>query len=108
LGTEKSEGEEMSFKTFLTEWTIITEAKSDFKKLQKNKKPLSAEEHSECMKAKAVWNHGPQGQATPAVWKSVGRDGKVTYVTHTHRAFNKATTMKGAIKRYHDFIKGTA
>lgn len=98
----------MSFKTFLTEWTIIAEDSSEFEKLQKNKKPLSAEEHSECMKAKATWHHGSKGQAAPAVWKSVGRDGKKTYITHTHRAYNKASTLKGAIKRYHDFIKGTA
>lgn len=104
------EGEEMNFSEFLTEdWNLLCEkAKSDFQKLQQNKKPLSNDERTECMKKKAVWHHGIKGAASPAVWKSVAKDGKTTYVTNTHRAYNTATTMKGAIRRYHDFIKGTA
>ena len=98
----------MNFKSFLTEWVMITEAKGEFAKLEANKKPLSADEHTECIKKRAVWHHGPHGGETPAVWKSVAKNGKTTYVTNTHRAFNKASTMKGAIKKYHDFIKGTA
>lgn len=79
-----------------------------FDVLKKNKKALDDSEHKLVMKSKAVWNHGPKGEETPAVWKSVDKKGNITYVTHTHRAYNTAPTLKGAIKRYHDFIKGTA
>jgi len=78
-----------------------------YHRLQKGRKKLSDEERSRCMGAKAVWHHGPQGQATPAVWKSVV-DGDTWYVTNTHRAYNIASTLDGAIERYHSFIKSTA
>ena len=93
--------ESMTFGEFLTE-------KNEFKKLQDCKVALSKEERAECMDRKAVWHHGPNGGPSPAVWKSVNKDGKSTFVTNTHRAYNTASTMKGAIKRFHDFIKGTA
>ena len=100
----------MIFTEFLTEdWNLLLEkAQSEFQKLEKNKKPLSNEERAECMKKDAVWHHGPGGTASPAVWKSVNKDGKTTYVTNTHRAYNTAPSLKGAISRYHKFIKGTA
>ena len=98
----------MRFVEFLTEWELIEERKSSFEILQKNKVPLTAEEREEVMTKKAVWHHGPHGEETPAVWKSKGRNGKFTYVTNTHRAYNKAPTLKGAIARYHNFIKITA
>ena len=94
-----------NFALFLTE-TILFE--SEFKTLQNNKKPLTTEERDLVMSRKATWHHGPSGKPSPAVWKSVNKNGKTTYVTNAHRAFNTATTLKGAIKRYHDFIKGTA
>lgn len=81
---------------------------SKFAQLQKNKKPLLDEEREQVMKADAVWHHGQKGEKTPAVWKSINKDGKSTYVTHTHRAYNTAPTLKGAIRRFHDFIKGTS
>lgn len=82
---------------------------SEFKDLEKNKVDLTPEERAEVMKRKAVWHHGPQGQGTPAVWKSVNpKTGKTTYITHTHRAYNTASTLKGAISRFHNFIKSTA
>lgn len=90
-----------TFKEFLAEV-------SKFETLKKNKKPLSDEEHEECLKKKAVWHHGQNGAPSPAVWKSVNKDGKTTYVTNTHRAYNTASTLKGAIGRYHKFIKGTS
>lgn len=100
----------MKFTEFLTEeWDLLEEkAKSAFQKLQDNKVPLSQEEREECMKRKAVWHHAPGGGPSPAVWKSKGRTGKMTYITNTHRAYNTAPTLKGAIARYHNFIKGTA
>ena len=90
----------ISFREFLIEG-------SEYDTLKKNKKPLTSEEREECMSGKATWHHGPNGEESPAVWKSVN-DKKTTYVTNTHRAWQKASSMKGAIKKYHDFIKGTA
>ena len=90
-----------TFKEFLAET-------SKFEALEKNKKPLTDEERKLVMDRKAVWHHGPNGEETAAVWKSVNKDGKTTYVTNTHRAYNTASTLKGAIGRYHKFIKGTA
>lgn len=99
----------MNFAQFITEeWSLLNEkAKSEFEKLQDNKVDLDPEERKECMKCKAVWHFNGKGP-TPAVWKSKGRNGKMTYVTNTHRAYNTAPTLKGAISRYHNFIKGTA
>jgi hypothetical protein len=68
--------------------------------LKKNKKPLSDEERTQCMKAGAVWHHGPHGEETPAIWKSVDKKGKTTYVVNTHRAYQSSPTMKGAIAAY--------
>jgi len=85
----------------------LTEGKK-FKELEKNKVRLTDEEEQEVFKQKATWSGGPAGTETSAVWKSVDKDGEVTYVTHTHRAFNTAPTLKGAIRRFHDFIKGTS
>ena len=82
--------------------------KSPFQQLKANKKPLSMLERAKVMAADATWHHGPNGEPTPAVWKSVDKTGKVTYVTNTHRAFNARPTLRGAIARYHNFIKGTA
>ncbi len=79
-------------------------ATNNFKKLQKNKKPLTDEERALVRKRKALWSNG-----NSAVWKSVDpKTGKTTYVTHTHRAYNTAPTLKGAISRFHNFIKSTA
>ena len=93
----------MTFK----EWILLTEKKTAFQTLKANKVPLSDEERKACMDADAVWNF--TGKPTPAVWKSVNpQTKKTTYVTNTHRAYNTAPTCKGAISRYHKFIKGTA
>ena len=96
---------------FLHETFIQFLLESDeFKKLKANKQPLTNEERQLCLDRKAVWNNhpDPKKNPVPAVWKSVDKNGKVTYVTDTHRAYNTASTLKGAIRRYHNFIKGTA
>jgi hypothetical protein len=85
----------------------LFEKQSEFEKLQKNKVKLTPEERKEVMKKKAVW-HMNGGGPSPAVWKSVNKNGKTTFITHTHCAYNTATTLKGAIGRFHKFIKGTA
>jgi hypothetical protein len=79
----------------------------DFKTLKKNKVKLTDEERAEVMKREATWHHGLNGEATPAVWKAEV-DGKTWFVTATHRAYNVRPTLRGAISRYHKFIKGTA
>ncbi len=78
-----------------------------WKTLEKNKVKLSDDERAEVMRRKAVWHHGPQGEASPAVWKAVIK-GVAWFVTNTHRAFNVRPTLAGAISRYHKFIKSTA
>lgn len=78
-----------------------------YKELQKNKVALTDTERDTVMRRKATWNHGPNGEKTPAVWKSVGTR-KTWYITNTHRAMACAQTLDGAIKKYHDFIKDTA
>lgn len=91
------------------EEALLLEKKSDLEKLKENKIDLTSEERQECIEKKAVWHHGPNGEETPAVWKSKHpKTGKITYVTNTHRAYNIATTLKGAINRYHKFMKRTA
>ena len=99
----------MKIGNVFTELLTETKAKSEFDKLEDNKVPLTPEERKKVIDADAVWHHGPNGKESPAVWKSKNpKTGKVTYITHTHRAYNTAPTLKGAIGRYHDFIKGTA
>ena len=68
---------------------------------------MSEDERKEVLKSKAVWHHGPKGEATPAVWKAIV-DGKTWYVANTHRAYNATSTLKGTIKKFHDFIKSTS
>ena len=87
----------------------ILERKSHFQVLKNNQVPLTDEERDIAMKAKATWNHGPNGEATCAVWKSVDeKTGKVTYITNTHRCSGFSKTLEGCINKYHRFIKGTA
>jgi hypothetical protein len=82
--------------------------KTKFERLKENKVPLTPEERKRVMDADATWHHGPGGAHSPAVWKSRDAEGEVTYVTNTHRACSTAPTLKGAIGRYHKFIKSTA
>ena len=91
----------MKFKDYLIE------KKSEFDALQKRKKPLSDEERAEVMKRKCVWHHGPNGEETPAIWKSSTAKGEARYICNTHRAYQVRPTLKGAIKAF-DFIKTTA
>lgn len=75
--------------------------------LKKNKVKITDEERNQIMKAKAVWHHGPNGEETPAVWKSVV-DGKTWYVTNTHRCYAAKKTLKAAINAYHRTVEPSA
>lgn len=89
----------MKFKDYLLEY--------DMKKLKDNKIPMEPEERKEAMKRGAVWHHGPNGEATCAIWKAKTSSGEIKYVCNTHRAIQMATTLAGAIKAF-EFIKTTA
>lgn len=94
---------------------LLKVAASRFERLKKNQVDLTPEERAEVYRRKAVW-HRYMGTGTnrkhrveSAVWKSVNaRTGEATYVTNTHRAYQTAPTLKGAIGWYHRFIKSTA
>lgn len=90
---------------------------NSFKVLQKYKVPLTPEERKEVFRRDAVWhyadsvdpNTGRKVHKVSAVWKSINPKTKqTTFITNTHRAWNKRPTLAGAISRYHRFIKGTA
>jgi len=75
--------------------------------LKRGKVRLSDDERSEVMDRKAVWHHGPNGEETPAVWKSEVGDA-TWFVTNTHRAYNARLSLDGACSAYHRGIKQTA
>ena len=79
----------------------------DYDTLKKGKVDLTPVERTAVMDREATWNHGPKGEATPAVWKSEA-GGRTTYVTATHRLFQQRSTLKGAIRAYHRVVKQTA
>jgi hypothetical protein len=91
------------------------------KDLRKDRVELSKNELDEVFKNKAVWHHGTNGEETSAIWKAYdmkkalaadkGKHApvmKYCYITNTHRAMSVSPTLKGAINKYHSFIKGTA
>jgi len=78
----------------------------EMKTLEKGRTTLDPQERAEVMRRGAVWHHGPSGEETPAVWKSVV-NGKTWYVCATHRAMQVRPTLKGAISAFR-FIKTTA
>lgn len=77
-----------------------------FPALKQHQVKLTPEERAAAMKAGAVWHHGPQGEPTCAVWKSVVK-GKPWYVVNTHRCGQVKPTLKGAIRAF-SFVKTTA
>ena len=94
--------------SFITEITKIAK-QSEFKQLQSHKVPLSSKERSQVMQAKAVWHHGPNGEPTPAVWKSLNpKTGKINYISNTHRCYQSKTTLPAAIAAYHKVVEPSA
>lgn len=103
--------------------SLIKLAKSKYtlKELKDLRVELTRNEFNEIMDRKAVWHHGAKGEETPAIWKArdVKRSVKEAgnklmpkihfiYITNTHRAMATSETLKGAINKFHNFIKGTA
>lgn len=76
--------------------------------LQANRVQLTAEEREKVMSAKAVWHHGKNGEATPAIWKSSDSQGNPIYVTNTHRAMAAEKTIDAAIRKFHSYVKDSA
>ena len=74
--------------------------------LKKHAVHLDPEERAQVMKAGAVWHHGLNGEATPAVRKAVVNN-KTWYFCATHRAGQVRPTLKGAISAF-EFVKTTA
>jgi len=96
---------------------VVLQEGLKYKQAKKAQIPLDPEERKLCMDRKAVWNFHIAGKTasgqikrkkTPAVWKHQEKDGTIMFNTNTHRAWNQASTLKGAIAKYHNFIKGTA
>jgi len=97
----------MKFKEYYN--TKLISEGSEYDTLKKYKQPLTDEERKECKDKQAVWHMNGENNPTSAVWKSIDpKTGNATFVTNTHRAYNTAPTLKGAIERFHKFIKSTA
>lgn len=96
----------MKLRQLISEQALL-EKKSEFQRLKDAMVPLTPEERKEVMDKKAVWHMNGQG-ATPAVWKAPDSSGKMWYICNTHRAWSKSPTLRGAISRFHSFIKTTA
>lgn len=88
----------------------------EYERLKENKIPLTDEERKEVFAKDAVWhyaystdpNTGRRVKKISAIWKSKDKNGKITYITNTHRAWNKANSLSAIINKYHKFIKSTA
>lgn len=78
----------------------------EIKTLKDHQQSLDPEERAQVMKAGAVWHHGKDGAASPAVKKATV-NGKTWYWCATHRAGRVCPTLKGAIKAF-DFVKTTS
>lgn len=90
------------------DWLLdpIVESGPRMKALKRGRRKLSPEERKQVIKAGAVWHHGPNGEESPAVWKSIV-DGKTWYVCNTHRAMQAKPNLSAAIGTF-KFIKTTA
>lgn len=88
--------------------TDLYEAHMEISDVKKRKIPLTPEEREKAMKAGAVWHHGPGGKESCAIWKSKKANGEIIYGCNTHRLWQYASTLDGAIKKFHDVVKDTA
>jgi hypothetical protein len=85
----------------------LLEGGPEFETLKKNKVKLEPEEREAAMKAGAVWHPGNHDKPTCAIWKAIVR-GKTYYGCNTHRCFQAKSTLKAAIKAFHDVVEPSA
>jgi hypothetical protein len=74
------------------------------KELKANKVNLTDEERSKAISNKCVWDDGPNGKETCAIWKAK-ISGKVYYCSNTHRAYSCERSLDEAIKKFHEYVK---
>ena len=84
--------------------TEIQESGPHFDTLEKSKVKLTDSEREQTIKAKAIWHHGPAGKPSPAIKKAVIR-GRTYYYCNTHRCYQSAPTIAGAIKKFFDVVE---
>lgn len=77
--------------------------KSEIYILKQNKSPLEGEEKERAMKAGCVWHFNKKPSC--AIWKGKDSGGKSWYVSNTHRAYSKDSTLEKAIKKYHSYVE---
>jgi hypothetical protein len=80
--------------------SILYESKTpEFKILKKHRIQLDDDERAKVMKAGAIWHHGPNGEPSPAIWKSK-INGKIWYICNTHRCMAAKTTLDAILKEW--------
>jgi hypothetical protein len=82
----------------------VQESGPTLKTLKAHKVALTDEERDEAMKAGAVWHFNGPDKPCCAIWKAVVR-GKTYYGSNTHRCFQAHSTLKAAIRSYHDVVE---
>jgi hypothetical protein len=84
--------------------SVSLEESPEFKTLKDNKVDLEDAERKEAMDAGCVWNFSHHAKPSCAIWKSVVR-GKTYYGSNTHRCYQAHSTLKAAIKSFHDVVE---
>lgn len=79
----------------------------EFPTLKDNKVDMEDAEKQEAIKAGCTWNHGKDGSPTCAIWKAKV-NGKIWYGSNTHRCYQAHSTLKAAIKSWHDVVEPSA
>jgi len=87
---------------FLRTLLLEHKRKNTLKRFRKHQIALTDDEKKICKERGAVWSDNDI-----AIWKSTDTEGKIWYISNTHRAWAKSPTIKGAIKKF-DFIKTTS
>jgi hypothetical protein len=83
---------------------LLSESGPQFDTLEKSKVELTDAERERVMTAKAVWHFGSDGKPSPAIKKAIIR-GKIYYYCNTHRCYQSAKTLSGAIKKFFDVVE---